>query len=78
VTPYNLVEFYRCSLSTYQEGIREAEFKKKAGRDVKKKGGTKNITKGRQVGRKRQKNEERERKRDKETEVDERSNQGRR
>jgi hypothetical protein len=29
VTPYNLVEFYRCSLTTYQEGIRDAELKKK-------------------------------------------------
>jgi hypothetical protein len=27
VTPYNLVEFYRCSLPTYREGIREAELK---------------------------------------------------
>ena len=38
VTPYNLVEFYRCSLTTYQEGIREAELKgKTAGRYIKKK-----------------------------------------
>ena len=28
VTPCNLVEFYRCSLTTYQEGIREVELKK--------------------------------------------------
>lgn len=52
VMPYNLVEFYQCSLTTYQEGIREEELKKKkAGRDVKKKTGIEHITKGRQAGR---------------------------
>ena len=66
VTPYNLVEFYRCSLTRYQEGIREAELKKKkAGRDVKKKGGTENIIKGRQA--EKEKDEERERKKERGT-----------
>lgn len=55
--------------------------KKKAGRDVKKKGGIENIIKGRQAGRQKKTGKTRtkkERKMDNETEVDERSNQGRR
>lgn len=64
MTPYYLVEFYVCSLTTYQEGIRDAELKKKkAGRDVKKKGGIENIIKGRQAEKDR-KDKDEERKKD--------------
>jgi len=84
VTPYNLVEFYRCSLTTYQEGIREAELKeKKSWKRYKEKERHRKYNQ-RQAGRKRQEGEDEERKKerkkerkwDKETEVDKRSDQG--
>jgi len=65
VTPYNLVDFYRCSLTTYQEGTREAELKKKSWKRCKEKDRHRKYNQ-RQAGRKRQgrEDEERERKND--------------
>jgi hypothetical protein len=53
VTPYNLAEFYPCSLTTCQEGIREAELKNRNWKRCKEKERHINYNQRQQAGRKR-------------------------